>query len=236
MNLFAVYHIYPHLYWKKHVENKLNRIKKYNLFLNNLKLYCVIIQPKKEDLEWLNETCKKYNEDIKILQVNENYVEHESIKLVKKIGDENDGFTLYFHTKGCANNASLKKSVLSWDELMSYITIDRWNDCIKKLENYNCIGANFIMGAMPKHFSGNFWWARNDYIKKLQRVDHPNTWRFHYEFWIGYVNSLEDMNPFCPYRSPFSFDNYANEVQEHWYKDINFEKNYLHEFTPNVKN
>lgn len=198
--IFIVYHIYPHFHWKEHVKNKFSRITKYKLFEKVLEMYCVVVKPKNEDIEWLQKECIKNNLDkkIKILQTEKNNFEHESIKLVKEIGDNNDGFTLYFHTKGCGRIINDFKK--NWDEAMTCAVINNWDKCLEKLKFYNCVGLYFRKTPELKqfHFSGNFWWARNNYIKTLPKIENPNKNRFYYEFWIGEKKSLEEMNAFCP--------------------------------------
>lgn len=231
MNLFCVFHVFPKLYWKIQIHDKLTRMKKEGLFKEKFQINFTIIQPTKEDLTWLNLKIKQFTKNFNIYEFKENHVEFESIKLVKEISDKNHGYILYIHTKGCYSNKKMIMNILNWDEMMTFITIDNWKKCINKLKNYNCIGANFIyVSYIPKHFSGNFWWAKTDYLKKLDNIKLYKS-RYEYEFWIGKNVSIEEMNPFCPYRSPFVLNNYEKPIQKEWYNNIDFETNYLYEST-----
>ena len=129
MNLSAVYHIYPKTYWQEHVCNKLFRIQESGLFEAGVKLYITIIQPTSEDLNWLKESCNEFSNDIKIFPSEENFVEYEAIKLVKELGNSIDGYTMYFHTKGCSRNAHRDQRIIDWDEMMSFFIIDNWKKC-----------------------------------------------------------------------------------------------------------
>ena len=218
--IFVVYHIYPHFHWKEHVQDKFNRINKYELSKKIFQMYCVVVKPTSEDIEWLQKECIKNNLDkkIKIFQTKENNFEHESIKLVKEIGDNNDGFTLYFHTKGCSKKVNDFRK--NWDETMTFTVINNWEQCFEKLKFYNCVGPYFrkTPGLKQFHFSGNFWWAKNNYIKTLSKIEEPNKNRYYYEFWIGEKKHLKEINAFCPIT--FLSNYKLGDIDDH--KRINF--------------
>jgi len=86
---------------------------------------------------------------------------------------------LYLHTKGVShiNNASLYPIIKSWTDYMLYSLVDKFDDCVKVLDDYETVGCNFQHltylhdGGEPPHYSGNFWWARASYLKKLNLTD-----------------------------------------------------------------
>lgn len=79
----------------------------------------------------------------------------------------------YFHTKGASLVESPSRdAVNAWREYMEYFIVERWEDCVIVLEEHETCGVE--LQSDQSHYSGNFWWARSDYIKKL-----PNG----YEFW-----------------------------------------------------
>lgn len=220
MNLSAVYHIYPKTYWQEHVCNKFLRMQESGLFEAGVKLYITIIQPTSEDMNWLKESCNEFSDDIKIFPSEENFVEYEAIKLVKELGDSIDGYTMYFHTKGCSRNAHRDQRIIDWDEMMSYFIIDNWKKCVEKLNQYTCVGCNFS-GTGARHFSGNFWWANNNYIKQLpEPIKDPFRWA--YEFWIG---NSQYLNPFCPYKAPLN--HYVDRCTPDMYVNADWIKNCL---------
>lgn len=220
MRLTGIYHIFPQLYWKKHVCNKFERMQYFGLFDAGIDLHITIIQPNQEDVEWLKESCDEFSEKITIYPINENFVEYEAIRLTKELGDQNDGYTMYIHTKGCSRNSSDDPRIHDWDEMMSFFIVDNWEKCVEKLEEYNCVGCNFVNGQ-SKHFSGNFWWAKNSYIKKLP-IPEKSGFRWAYEFWIGYH---AQMNPFCPFKSPVN--HYDLRCTSDMYQNIDWKTNYL---------
>lgn len=97
---------------------------------------------------------------------------------------DEEQYVMYFHIKGVTrlNNSGIH----DWRRYLEYWNIDRWRDCVAKLdEGFDTVGTNFIsepfVGAdlQPRnwnHYSGNFWWARGSYIKKLKPLPHPNSY------------------------------------------------------------
>jgi len=47
---------------------------------------------------------------------------------------------------------------------MEYFLIYKHNDCIELLNEYDTVGINYIDKL---HYSGNFWWTKGSYFKKL---------------------------------------------------------------------
>ena len=57
--------------------------------------------------------------------------------------------------------------------MMNY-NVSMWKTCVNLLNNgYNTVGVNYYKFSIqiPPHYSGNFWWGRSDYIKKLDYID-----------------------------------------------------------------
>lgn len=108
---------------------------------------------------------------------------------------------LYIHLKGVTRPDD--PNIRDWRDFLNWSVIERWSDCVKALEDHDVAGPNWETAPWP-HFSGNFWWARSDYIKRLPVLQHPvdamNSgktmfqthyaggapyWRFDYEAWVG---------------------------------------------------
>lgn len=100
--------------------------------------------------------------------------EFPTLELVKRncdaAGDEEFN-VLYFHLKGLSRRGD--QNVTDWRHFMEYWMIDRWEDCVEKLENgYDLVGTNVIEQPWL-HTSGNFWWSKSSYIKKLKSLVNP---------------------------------------------------------------
>ena len=122
--------------------------------------------------------------------------------------DDPDSHVLYFHTKGMSQFCGLSRypqkwdtqsrlpAVNSWRKMMETAVIDRWQENIQQLDNgFQVSGVNYTTWFWP-HMSGNFWWARADYIKSLPHPlnDPLPPWtgkpydqfeRLQFERWIG---------------------------------------------------
>lgn len=157
------------------------------------------------------------NSNVRMVHVDNTTKNHEysGLNFLKQYCDQLDEeqYIMYWHLKGVSHLTN--PGVQNWREYMEYWTIDRYQDCIEELDNeFDTVGTNWIDEPFHgvdhavrnwKHYSGNFWWARSSYIKKLKplkrsdeyisgtvseltgyTVDHVNNyWRFDYEAWIG---------------------------------------------------
>jgi hypothetical protein len=85
-------------------------------------------------------------------------------------------------------------AINSWRHFLEWGSIDMWKKNIDILDTYQTSGVNYMASPWP-HYSGNFWWARSDYVKTLE---HPitvmkkrNGWadqRLSFESWVGTGN------------------------------------------------
>lgn len=102
--------------------------------------------------------------------------------------DNPDYAVLYMHTKGITQPM---QSTHDWRKIMEYFCIEKWQDCVKKLDEHDATGCLFMdhcyYGFFP-HFSGNFWWANASYINKLDDSYLSSGIRQNREFWIGSGN------------------------------------------------
>lgn len=121
---------------------------------------------------------------------NQEMQEAETLKDLFFFARENPGYKiLYFHAKGVSNYS---KNTNDWRKMMNYFCIEKWRDCIPLLDIYDAVGCNLQdhndNGINRPHFSGNFWWARSDYVSKLDYSFLESNNRFQREFWIGTGN------------------------------------------------
>jgi hypothetical protein len=115
--------------------------------------------------------------------------ETATLKLLYQFAQQNpDWKILYMHTKGVSQPM---QSTQDWRKIMEYYCIEKWSDCIEKLDEHDAVGCLYMdycyYGYFP-HFSGNFWWANSDYIAKLDECFLNDGIRQNREFWIGTGN------------------------------------------------
>lgn len=87
---------------------------------------------------------------------------------------------LYIHSKGVTHN-NLNPAVNDWVDYLTYFNIQKHEECMRELLEYDAVSVNFSEKPQP-HFSGNFWWSKSSHIRNLGYCDDKS-----YngpEFWI----------------------------------------------------
>jgi hypothetical protein len=104
----------------------------------------------------------------------------------EKFGDSD--YILYLHTKGASKqNDPNYLNIVSWRQVMNYFNIEKVKNVFKLFEktNFNTYGILLC----NTFYSGNFWWAKADYIKT---IDLLNVKRTRWNAETNYIIS------FCP--------------------------------------
>jgi hypothetical protein len=107
--------------------------------------------------------------------------EYPTLNYLKAYCDKqtDEFFVMYTHLKGLSKRGDPYRN--DWRQYMDYWQIERWEDNVTALsQNYETTGINFndhparTHDIWP-HYSGNFWWARASYIRKLEPLNDPYT-------------------------------------------------------------
>lgn len=117
---------------------------------------------------------------------------------------------LYLHTKGITNSS---QNVVDWVDYMLYFLLDNHRVCIDLLDIFDTVGCNF-QDKPKKHYSGNFWWADSNYIKKLDNVNWDSQSRHDCEW---FILNHENIKPFNLFNS--DIDHYQNSFPSEMYKN-----------------
>ena len=129
--------------------------------------------------------------------------EFPTLKMLHQHCQTKPGVVFYVHTKGVRYKQEWEcfRPVCEWRWAMNFFNLGRWRRCWKGLHKrdvcgilWRWSGRGFPGNDFPedfdldnaKHFAGNFWWARNDYIRRLPVPDYQS--RGMGEFWIGLKN------------------------------------------------
>jgi len=86
----------------------------------------------------------------------------------------------YAHTKGVTRGGN--PCVSEWRRYLSYFVIERYADCLSALSKHSAVGVDWH--EKRKIFSGNFWWARGEYVNALVALEKSGD-RMDAEKWIG---------------------------------------------------
>jgi hypothetical protein len=110
--------------------------------------------------------------------------EFPTLERLYRVSTEEDCLLWYMHGKGVSHPLE-RERMEDWREFMEYFAIERYPLCLRALEVSDLCGVNWTTRRAP-HFSGNFWWARSDYIRTLPSpatLDQSDRWQA--EWWVG---------------------------------------------------
>lgn len=228
MKNYCVYHIYCVNDWKEVFIEQINLIKSSGLCDFIDKLFLSINYNENIDVDFIVENLKYVNYEI-ISKTDKNEYEFPALKFIQNLANQENFNVLYLHTKGVSiskenmgfyhnskNFEHLKNCVNDWRNYMEYFLIENYQDCLTELKVYDACGVNLV-DKPTKHFSGNFWWSKSEYIKKLFNLNLVDlNFRWNAEFWIGSGNG-----------NMFSFHNnnagYKERIDPIGYKKMNID-------------
>ena len=135
---------------------------------------------------------------VKILDMRDindpNIYEGQTLRFLHKACQERDIDVLYVHSKGYTSNTA---HISSWRQILNHYTISEWPKCLKHLEMVDVVGVKDSQ-SLEYTVSGNFWWSKSEYIRKLpEPLDstvyqlHPGfqpdgpSYRYAFEHWLG---------------------------------------------------
>ena len=183
MNIVVFIHVYTVNNWFNIIKSQLERIKNSGLLnYSNVKI-SVNKDTYDTDINLLHSLIINYkNVEIIHIGVNTFCGECTTINLIKDYCDNliDEKNILYIHTKGVTQYKSIRElPVDGWRNMMEYYLIDKWNDCVDKLNKYqyDCCGINYqdhsamIDGELKliKIFNGNFFWCKSKYVRKINK-------------------------------------------------------------------
>lgn len=131
------------------------------------------------------------------------HFETPALLAIEAYASEHKGYVLYLHSKGVSNPNDITK--IKWRRLMMSELVEKWESCILQLPKYDIIGVNWRDMPPISHFCGNFWYASNNYLRKLADFkyyyNHPRyrtggsieSKRLGCEFWISSGKELPRM-------------------------------------------
>lgn len=185
-------------HWK---EVFIEQVYKINKIKNVKKIFISIIINNDNDLEYIKNNI--IQDKYEIINISYNFTDYEfiTLKFIQNLSQTEKFYCFYIHTKGVSINekderitshytlVSLLESINSWRRYMEYFLVNKADYIITQLNDYDAIGVSLRLDP-EKHFSGNFWWSKSEYIKKLRKIEDVEylKWRWNAEFWIGDKN------------------------------------------------
>lgn len=200
-NIFIFSHNYLVGDWETIVNEQLKLLLDTKLYGSATKIYyCVFAYENNAYRKFINLVIQHDPlNKIEIIKHEENKFELLTLKFLQdKLKEcEQETFILYFHTKGLTSiqnhkdlmtpDSILLKNTTSWRKCLEYFNIECWKNCVDLLPIYDTVGALYVNNGGPVYnnfYSGNFWWSKSSYLKKLPYFD-VNGDRMQAELWIG---------------------------------------------------
>lgn len=192
---YHFYHIYAGA-WHEPVRFHFEMLKKHGL-LNRLDgIYIGIVGPASERnnvINYLNTLEIPYT----IVDQSREGWEQITQNKLHEFAQHHDGYVLYAHTKGSANPAEHQTN---WRMSMTYFTVVKWKNALKKLKNHDAVGCywidasnNTVPGLGGPHvnqkwFAGTFWWSKLELLRTIPPPQMGSRWDA--EVWIGKIPNI----------------------------------------------
>ncbi len=207
--LYHFYHVFADGNWQPILIEHLATLKKSGLSerLSTLHIGCVgHPENRRRVRHWL----EALNVPFEMVTQADTGYEQVTLDSLYQFSLANQGWVLYAHTKGAANeNDTVFRH--RWRRSMSFFTISCWSQTITHLDTCDAVGCHWLTAEeysvpIKSHypfFGGNFWWARLDYLSRLGPP--TTTSRYHAESWIGQdpLIRIHDLRPGWPHNEIF---------------------------------
>jgi len=175
------YHVYKTKGWEKTYNEQIQLLKDSGLYdaADNLYIGMTGRQPYTLNLPG------KFN----ILYCNNKEDQYENTTINRILDLKGEHKILYFHTKGVSRHEpQFKSNIADWRRLMEYYNIEKWPDCVEKLDTYDVCGVEWYTGHI-NHFSGNFWWLHSRLLPRLKPLDVRI--KTDAEFWFRHIEDIK---------------------------------------------
>ena len=188
-------HIYYHIYAVDGVESiideQLNLIKTHFNFPYKLNIGISIAG----DNESTSYILDKFSNNVKDVRARGH--EFVTLDLIEKdkhtFGDSD--YILYLHTKGASKlNDRQYENIITWRQVMNYFNIEKVSNVFKLFEKTEFNTYGILLSE--SFYSGNFWWAKSDYVKTID-VSNVNKTRWNAE--VKYIKNGLNWKPYSPY-------------------------------------
>ena len=216
MNIIGYIHICQKKGWERSFDMLFNCIKNSNLYESTTKIRLGIVSDNNKFID--NDRFKDSKFEI-IYKGNSSEYERPTLLHMRNQSESDDISTRYYylHTKGIRHFGNdNEKNIIDWINLMLYWNIEKWEKAMLVLNKFNTYGCNYyVSNDHIDHYSGNFWWAKNSYIRTL-----PKHIPSHYNAPEEWVTINQNKN-FCIFKSGYEgMGHYTNPYPRYRYDSI----------------
>lgn len=171
--IIIYYHIAEIGNWENIVIEQFKMLKSSGLYDKCIEIRVGFLGNINNILPYLNNKIRLYYHSKNVKEF-----EHPTINnLLSFAKDTYDEYSiLYIHNKGSSSGIN-NTHVHNWRRLMMYYLVEQHRKCLHYLNTYDTVGCNLcesknytckILNEKHNyHYSGNFWWSKTSYIKKL---------------------------------------------------------------------
>ena len=151
-----------------------------------------------------------------VVDIPQQYERPTLLSMSRMSEEEDETLYWYVHTKGIRHfGLPQEDNVIDWIKLMLYWNVERWEDAVRSLDKYETYGCNWNCGPTGCHYSGNFWWAKSEHVRKLPKSI-PENYNGP-EDWV----TIKKEKAYCPFSSGLQgFGHYYNRYPESNYRLI----------------
>jgi hypothetical protein len=165
--IYGIYFVCCYGNYVNVIKEQLSILIESGLYKKTKTLYIFVCMCNKEHFETLINLLTYFDADKKITLVTteQNLYEKFAINNYKKyINDDSFHYVYYFHTKAVSRTEPV---YVNRRQVLNIYTLAKHELNINLLNYYDAVGCS--LSAYPTlHFSGNFWWARSDYLITLK--------------------------------------------------------------------
>lgn len=209
--------------WKPRLEKQLQRTRSCSLYDEVDQFHLVVTDTSGNQKNEIENILIGYPKIVLEYHTRNLYEAHALCKVDLLARTFEDSKILYFHTKGVSNKYKnlltndiydLKiESIKCWGEILEYFLIDKWKECVLKLNDYDTVGARNV----NNWWWGNFWWSTSQHIKRnvpFESFFGGSRWQC--ESWLHESNdNISNIKYFECY--PFMYDPYYSILPKYFY-------------------
>ena len=127
-----------------------------------------------------------------------NIFEGHTLHFLYEDAKHDDYDVCYIQNKGAISGFT--PHVANWRDILNYCILTKWTENVKKLEVCDLLGVA-DRTSTNNLLSGNFWWAKSEYIRQLPEplnsqyymtepafFPYNESYRYAFEHWVGKAN------------------------------------------------
>ena len=173
------WHICGINYWREIAEDQIKTMESSGLLDRTDRVMVTYLGANRNDVAWLERRSKKI--EVNNYSPDTRHYERMCLNGLQEWSQSNDSAVLYLHAKG-VSRVRKRRNVWGWRQMLEYFTVENHERCLKKMEGADTVGGNLCICNRKSirecqtpghgmHYSGNFWWARTQYLRTLPKID-----------------------------------------------------------------